>query len=168
MIRRIHYIFAFLLCLTVLICLVPAAYADGLSDLQAAIGRGDETFTLSTDTLIPANMEIDTGDTELIVPADTTLTVRGTLRTPYIEIRQGGAVIVDGGHLDCPWGLTPDGTLSIINDWVDTSLFSKDEIYAAVQAGRISYSGNAGITLHWFVTNPQRLPEALNMAAEAM
>ena len=37
MISRIHYIFAFLLCLTVLICLVPAAYADGLSDLQAAI-----------------------------------------------------------------------------------------------------------------------------------
>ena len=168
MIRRIHYIFAFLLCLTVLICLVPAAYADGLSDLQAAIGRGDETFTLSTDTLIPANMEIDTGDTELIVPADTTLTVRGTLRTPYIEIRQGGAVYVDGGHLDCPWGLTPNGTLSIRDDWVDTSLFSKDVILDAVQARSISYSGNAGITLHWFVTDAEYLLQALDMAAEAM
>ena len=168
MIRRIHYIFAFLLCLTVLICLVPAAYADGLSDLQAAIGRGDETFILSTDTLIPADANIDAGDTALIVPANTTLTVKGFLRILELEIQQGGAVIVDGGHLDCPWGLTPDGTLSIINDWVDTSLFSKDEIYAAVQAGRVSYSGNAGITLHWFVTDAEYLLQALDMAAEAM
>ena len=166
--KRIRYTFALFLCLLLFACLLPAAYADGLSDLQAAIGRGDETFTLSTDTLIPADANIDAGDTALIVPANTTLTVKGFLRILELEIQQGGAVIVDGGHLDCPWGLTPDGTLSIINDWVDTSLFSKDEIYAAVQAGRVSYSGNAGITLHWFVTNPQRLPEALNMAAEAM
>ena len=96
------------------------------------------------------------------------MTVKGFLRVQSLEIQQGGAVYVDGGHLDCPWGLTPDGTLSIRDDWVDTSLFSKDEILDAVQAGRISYSGNAGITLHWFVTEPQRLPEALNMAAEAM
>jgi len=168
MFKRIQYTFAFFLCLTVLICLVPAAYANGLSDLQAAIGRGDETYTLSADTLIPAGATINAGETDLIVPADTTLTVKGFLRVQSLEIQQGGAVIVDGGHLDCPWGLTPDGTLSVRDDWVDTSLFSKDEILDAVQAGRISYSGDAGITLHWFVTDPQRLPEALNMAAEAM
>ncbi len=168
MFRRIRYTFALLLCLTALACLLPAAYADGLSDLQAAIENGAESYTLGADTLIPEDENIDAGDTELIVPADTALTVKGFLRVQNLEIRQGGSVCVDGGHLDCPWGLTPNGTLSIENDWVDTSLFSKDEIYAAVQAGRVSYSGDAGITLHWFVTDPQRLPEALNMAAEAM
>lgn len=168
MCKHIRKILPLLLCLFLMVCLLPAAYADGLSDLQAAIGRGDETFTLSTDTLIPADANIDAGDTALIVPANTTLTVKGFLRILELEIRQGGAVIVDGGHLDCPWGLTPGGMLSIRNDWVDTSLFSKDDLYAAVQAGRVSYSGDAGITLHWFVTDPQRLPEALNMAAEAM
>lgn len=168
MFKRIQYTFAFFLCLTMLICLLPAAYADGLSDLQAAIADGAESCTLSADTLIPADANIDAGETDLIVPADTTLTVKGFLRVQSLEIQQGGAVYVDGGHLDCPWGLTPGGTLSIRNDWVDTSLFSKDDLYAAVQAGRVSYSGDAGITLHWFVTDPQRLPEALNMAAEAM
>ena len=116
--------FAFFLCLTVLICLVPAAYADGLPELQAAIGRGDETYTLSADTLVPADANIDAGDTELIVPAGTALTVKGFLRVNSLEIQQGGAVYVDGGHLDCPWGLTPNGTLSIRDDWVDNSSFS--------------------------------------------
>ena len=168
MFKRIQYTFAFFLCLTMLICLLPAAYADGLSDLQAAIAGGAESCTLSADTLIPADANIDAGETDLIVPADTTLTVKGFLRVQSLEILPGGDVEVDGGHLDCPWGLTPGGTLSIRNDWVDTSLFSKDDLYAAVQAGRVTYSGDAGITLHWFVTDPQRLPEALNMAAEAM
>ena len=168
MFKRIQYTFAFFLCLTMLICLLPAAYADGLSDLQAAIADGVESYTLTESLTIPADANIDAGETDLIVPADTTLTVKGFLRVQSLEILPGGDVEVDGGHLDCPWGLTPGGTLSIRNDWVDTSLFSKDDLYAAVQAGRVTYSGDAGITLHWFVTDPQRLPEALNMAAEAM
>ena len=168
MFKRIQYTFAFFLCLTMLICLLPAAYADGLSDLQAAIADGVESCTLTESLTIPADANIDAGETDLIVPADTTLTVKGFLRVQSLEILPGGDVEVDGGHLDCPWGLTPGGTLSIRNDWVDTSLFSKDDLYDAVQAGRVSYSGDAGITLHWFVTDPQRLPEALDMAAEAM
>ena len=168
MFKSIRYTFAFLFCLTVLACLLPAAYADGFSELQAAIENGVESYTLGTDTLIPADAHVDAEDMELIVPDDTTLTVKGFLRAQNLEIRQGGFVYVDGGHLDCPWGLTPDGMLSIKNDWVDTSLFSKDEIYDAVRAGRVSYSGDAGITLHWFLTNPNRLSQALDMAAEVM
>ena len=102
MIRRIHYTFAFRLCLTVLICLLPAAYADGLSDLQDAIAGGAGSYTLTESLTIPAGLELGEIQTTLIVPNGITLTIAGgdsgsgrrELSVGNLNIQSCGSVVI--------------------------------------------------------------------------
>ena len=87
-----------LLCLILSFRLSPAAWADGstAADLQAAVDRGDKSFTLTGSITIPEGTEIITQTTTVIVPKGKTLLMNGgILDVPALRL-EGGDVEVRG------------------------------------------------------------------------
>ena len=87
-----RFFLALFLGLILCVCLLPAACADGLSDLEIAINSGAESYTLTENTTIPAETEIFALGIKLIVPENKTLTVNGTLLAG--KLYDNGTVIV--------------------------------------------------------------------------
>ena len=105
-----------LLCLLLFACLLPAACADGLTDLQDALdsynGTGSPTSCNITE-------DINAQNVAFTIPNGFTLTISNgkTLQTGDFAIAQGGAVVLDGGALNTNTGaLTLNGTLTIDNN----------------------------------------------------
>ena len=157
MIRRIHYTFAFLLCLTVLICLLPAAYADGLSDLQDAIAGGAGSYTLTESLTIPAGLELGEIQTTLIVPNGITLTIAGgdsgsgrrELSVGNLNIQSGGSVVIeDNALLEVKGRLTLDGQLTIGDG---SELYITDQDEKLVSSSNIILQGDfSHIVVHYY------------------
>ncbi len=157
MIRRIHYTFAFLLCLTVLICLLPAAYADGLSDLQDAIAGGAGSYTLTESLTIPAGLELGEIQTTLIVPNGITLTIAGgdsgsgrrELSVGNLNIQSGGSVVIeDNALLEVKGRLTLGGQLTIGEG---SELYITDQDEALVYSSDIILQGDfSHIVVHYY------------------
>ena len=100
-----------LLCLLLCACLLPAAYADGLNDLQEAIGSYNQTGNPNSFTL---NEAINAQGTAITIPSGFTLTLNKNLVCGDLAIEQGGAVVVNYCALNTWTGtLTLDGTLTL-------------------------------------------------------
>jgi len=88
-----------LLCLLLLLCLTPSAWADGnvngntVEQLQNAVNNGASTFTLTGDMVIPADTQIDAYRIGVVVPSGKTLTVQGRLDLPSLNLTGGSVVL---------------------------------------------------------------------------
>lgn len=135
-----------LLCLILLACLVPAAYADGLNDLQEAIGSYNQTGNPNSFTL---NEAINAQGTAITIPSGFTLTLNKNLVCGDLAIEQGGSALVDGGLLTVMGTLTVDGALTLDGVWADVGAISLNNIAAALEASpaRISFTGDSGFVL---------------------
>lgn len=157
MFKRIQYTFAFFLCLTMLICLLPAAYADGLSDLQDAIAGGAGSYTLTESLTIPAGLELGEIQTTLIVPNGITLTIAGgdsgsgrrELSVGDLNIQSGGSVVIeDNALLDVTGRLTLNGQLTIGEH---SELYITDQDEALVYSSNIIRQGDfSHIVVHYY------------------
>lgn len=174
MIRRIHYTFAFLLCLTVLICLLPAAYADGLSDLQDAIAGGAGSYKLTESLTIPAGLELGEIQTTLIVPNGITLTIAGgdsdsgrrELSVEDLNIQSGGSVVIeDNALLEVKGRLTLNGQLTIGEH---SELYITDQDEALVYSSNIIRQGDfSHIVVHYYPDDEDKL-YTMFVSAEAL
>ena len=87
-----------LLCLLLLLCLTPSAWADGstVADLQTAINSGNASFTLTDDMTISDGFFDGRYGLTLIVPTGKTLTVTGgTVELQGLTL-DGGTVKLSG------------------------------------------------------------------------
>ena len=173
MFKRIQYTFAFFLCLTMLICLLPAAYADGLSDLQAAIAGGAESYTLTESLTIPAGLELGEIQTTLIVPNGITLTIAGgdsgsgrrELSVGDLDIQSGGrAVIEDNALLEVKGRLTLNGQLTIGEH---SELYITDQDEALVSSSNIRKGNSSHIVVHYYPDDDSEL-YTMFVSAEAL
>ena len=173
MFKRIQYTFAFFLCLTMLICLLPAAYADGLSDLQAAIPGGAESYTLTESLTIPAGLELGEIQTTLIVPNGITLTIAGgdsgsgrrELSVGDLDIQSGGrAVIEDNALLEVKGRLTLNGQLTIGEH---SELYITDQDEALVSSSNIRKGNSSHIVVHYYPDDDSEL-YTMFVSAEAL
>ena len=146
---------ALLLSLLLILCLVPAAHADGstLQDLQNAIDSGTD-FTLMGDLTIPADTTIygignDNTGIAITVPAGKTLTVNGTLIAD--KLYDNGTVTVGAsGFLyvqhDFSLGdtgkISLGGTLSVEHDAFDPSKLVWQENFFQEQGALLDVSFN--------------------------
>ena len=87
-----------LLCLIFCIGLSSAAWADGsnVSDLQAAVERGDKSFTLTGSMTIPEGTEIVSETITVIVPKGKTLLINGGVLDVSALRLEGGNVELRG------------------------------------------------------------------------
>ncbi len=164
MFKRIQYTFAFFLCLTMLICLLPAAYADGLSDLQAAIADGAGSYTLTESLTIPAGLELGEIQTTLIVPNGITLTIAGgdsgsgrrELSIGNLNILSGGSVVIeDNALLEVKGRLTLNGQLTIGEH---SELYITDQDEALVYSSNIiRQSDFSHIVVHYYPDDEDEL-----------
>ena len=164
MFKRIQYTFAFFLCLTMLICLLPAAYADGLSDLQAAIAGGAGSYTLTESLTIPAGLELGEIQTTLIVPNGITLTIAGgdsgsgrrELSIGNLNILSGGSVVIeDNALLEVSGDLTLNGQLTIGEH---SELYITDQDEALVYSSNIiRQSDFSHIVVHYYPDDEDKL-----------
>jgi len=173
MFKRIQYTFAFFLCLTMLICLLPAAYADGLSDLQDAIAGGAESYTLTESLTIPAGLELGEIQTTLIVPNGITLTIAGgdsgsgrrELSIGNLNILSGGrAVIEDNALLEVKGRLTLNGQLTIGEH---SELYITDQDEALVSSSNIRKGNSSHIVVHYYPDDDSEL-YTMFVSAEAL
>ena len=165
MFKRIQYTFAFFLCLTMLICLLPAAYADGLSDLQDAIAGGAGSYTLTESLTIPAGLELGEIQTTLIVPNGITLTIAGgdsgsgrrELSVRDLNIQSGGSVVIeDNALLEVKGRLTLGGQLTIGEG---SELYITDQDEALVYSSHIIRQGDfSHIVVHYYPHDEDELP----------
>jgi len=88
-----------LLCLLLLLCLTPSAWADGstVADLQTAINSGNASFTLTGNLTIPKDTMIRTQSTKVVVP-------------------EGKTLIMDGGILEASKLRLEGGKIEVRND----------------------------------------------------
>ena len=173
MFKRIQYTFAFFLCLTMLICLLPAAYADGLSDLQDAIAGGAGSYTLTESLTIPAGLELGEIQTTLIVPNGITLTIAGgdsgsgrrELSVGDLDIQSGGrAVIEDNALLEVKGRLTLNGQLTIGEH---SELYITDQDEALVSSSNIRKGNSSHIVVHYYPDDDSEL-YTMFVSAEAL
>ena len=165
MFKRIQYTFAFFLCLTMLICLLPAAYADGLSDLQDAIAGGAGSYTLTESLTIPAGLELGEIQTTLIVPNGITLTIAGgdsgsgrrELSVGDLDIQSGGSVVIENNALlNVTGDLTLNGQLTIGEH---SELYITDQDEALVYSSNIiRQSDFSHIVVHYYPDDEDELP----------
>ena len=165
MFKRIQYTFAFFLCLTMLICLLPAAYADGLSDLQDAIAGGAGSYTLTESLTIPAGLELGEIQTTLIVPNGITLTIAGgdsgsgrrELSVGDLDIQSGGSVVIENNALlEVSGDLTLNGQLTIGEH---SELYITDQDEALVYSSNIiRQSDFSHIVVHYYPDDEDELP----------
>ena len=130
-----------LLCLLLCACLLPAAYADGLNDLQSAVNGHAAEFTLTENTAIPANTTIDASGTKIIVPLGKTLTVAGKLIVDDFSIEQNPQ-LNQRGVLSIPEG----GELHV-KGWHNLSNNIWTNWRRTGETGRISFADGAGFYL---------------------
>ena len=146
---------ALLLSLLLILCLVPAAHADGstVQDLQNAIDSGTD-FTLMGDLTIPADATIygignDNIGIAITVPAGKTLTVNGTLIAD--KLYDNGTVTVGAsGFLyvqhDFSLGdtgkISLGGTLSVEHDAFDPTELVWQENFFQEQGSLLDVSFN--------------------------
>lgn len=164
MFKRIQYTFVFFLCLTMLICLLPAAYADGLSDLQAAIADGVESCTLTESLTIPAGLELGEIQTTLIVPNGITLTIAGgdsgsgrrELSVGDLDIQSGGSVVIENNALlEVSGDLTLNGQLTIGKA---SELYITDQDEELVSSSNIILQGDfSHIVVHYYPDDENEL-----------
>ena len=173
MFKRIQYTFAFFLCLTMLICLLPAAYADGLSDLQDAIAGGAGSYTLTESLTIPAGLELGEIQTTLIVPNGITLTIAGgdsgsgrrELSVEDLNIQSGGSVVIeDNALLEVKGRLTLNGQLTIGEH---SELYITDQDEALVSSSNIRKGNSSHIVVHYYPDDDSEL-YTMFVSAEAL
>ena len=147
-----------------LICLLPAAYADGLSDLQDAIAGGAGSYTLTESLTIPAGLELGEIQTTLIVPNGITLTIAGgdsgsgrrELSVRDLNIQSGGSVVIeDNALLEVKGRLTLGGQLTIGEG---SELYITDQDEALVYSSHIiRQSDFSHIVVHYYPDDEDKL-----------
>ena len=98
MTKTLRVVPALLLCLLLCVCLLPAAYADGLEDLVNAVERQDESFTVTEDMTIPEGVHLQAWDTAITVQKGKTLTIQGNINTSKLNIN-GTVTLENWGFL---------------------------------------------------------------------
>lgn len=151
-----------LLCLLLLACLFPVAFADGLSDLQNAINSGETSFTLEGGLSAPRD--------SLTIPSGFTLTIAGGTGyddKPYVQlhnltIESGGAVVVeDYADLLIDSRINLEGSLSIGND---SELFITDPDEALVYSQKFHRADSGHIVVHYYPANEKEIYEMFTRA----
>lgn len=180
MFKAIRKILPLLLCLFLMACLLPAAFADGssadaFSRLKQAIANqeteldisnyGTVTFDESID--IPAGMRVRAAGTEIVVPADTTLTVSGTLNVMKLTVQEYGSVVVNRGILNLTGGdFTLDGRLRVIGTPVQVGTGTWHNWLDNGTTSRITYEDGGSLTLLRVVYNEEQLADAFAKAPQ--
>ena len=159
--KHVRKILPLLLCLLLMTCLLPAAYADGvevstLAELQNALNSHARSITFANDLIVP--------ETDITVPSGVTLTVQDvTFWANNIEVQQGGSIIADSGNMSAMNRLTVNGSL-IINDAV---VIADGSSWANLKNASITYGNeDSKISLHFPTFNSQEARAAIATAAE--
>ena len=135
-----------LLCLLLLLCLTPSAWADGstVADLQTAINSGNASFTLTDDMTISDGFFDGRYGLTLIVPTDKTLTVTGGTAELYGLTLTGGTVKISGGTFRVNEKFTYNsGTVEVLGECFN--LFPAADILPN-NTGVITYPDGEGVT----------------------
>lgn len=159
--KHVRKILPLLLCLLLMACLLPAAYADEaevstLAELQNALNSHARSITFANDLIVP--------ETDITVPSGVTLTVQDvTFWANNIEVQQGGSIIADSGNMSAMNRLTVNGSL-IINDAV---VIADGSSWANLKNASITYGNeDSKISLHFPTFNSQEARAAIATAAE--
>ena len=160
--RNVPALLGLLLVLLLCVSLTPAAWADGstAATLQAAVDRGDSSFTLTGDLTIPSGTAIITRATTVIVPKGRTLTLDGGILDLSALRLEGGRIEVRNRailRVDDAFGYT-GGSVEIYSGY---NLFPAADILPD-NTGVISYPDGAGTTTLRFVpTNDSEFASAV-------
>ena len=131
--------------------------------------RNSGTVTLDEDIEIPAGMLVRAGGTEIVVPANRTLTVSGQLNVQKLNVQKSGSVVVNRGHLELVGGsFTLKGSLRVIDAWPIVGTGSWNTWVDDGSTKNISYEGNGGIELMRVVYSDGELGDAFSKAPDYM
>ena len=137
-----------LLCLLLLLCLTPSAWADGstVADLQTAINSGDAIFTLTDDMTISDGFFDGRYGLTLIVPPNKTLTVTGGTAELYGLTLNGGTVKISGGTFRVNEKFTYNsGTVEVLGECFN--LFPAADVLALTDFSQVfSYDSDDFVT----------------------
>ncbi|MBQ7435485.1 MAG: hypothetical protein IJV51_06760 [Oscillospiraceae bacterium] len=160
-----------LLSLLLLLCVTPAAHADGnvsgntVEKLQAAVDSGASTFTLDDNMLIADNVFINgmQGDgLTLIIPTGKTLTItNGIVELSGLELN-GGTLNLHGGIFRVNRSFTYDGgSIHVHGCW---NLFPAADVFALNYKNIFSFERDNGdsTNLLFPVTSESEFASAVN------